>query len=187
MAMSERYEKALEYARKAHAGAVRKGTDIPYIEHVIETARIVSTMTDDEDVIIAALLHDIIEDTGHTADEIECNFGERVASLVKAESEDKRRDKAAGDTWMIRKQETMNHLENAEYNVKLIALADKLSNMRLSAIRYKKEGDRMWQYFNEKDKNKQGWYYKGIAKLTGEFSETPIWQEYVKLCDEVFG
>lgn len=187
MGLSARYIRALEYAQNAHANAVRKGTDIPYISHVMETAELVSKMTDDEDVIIAALLHDVIEDTNRTAEDIADNFGGRVAELVLSESEDKRRGQSAEDTWLVRKSETLEHLKNADSDVKLIALADKLSNMRLSAIRYRAEGDNMWRHFNEKDKNKQGWYYKGIAEATGEFSGTDMWQEYVKLCREVFG
>ncbi len=187
MEFGTRYKKALEYAAEAHKGAVRKGTDIPYIEHAVETAQLVSTMTDDEDVIIAALLHDVIEDTSCTAQDIADKFGDRVASLVLLESENKRRGQSAAETWLVRKRETIEHLKNAGFEVKLIALADKLSNMRLSLARYKNEGDGMWRHFNEKSKERQGWYYKSIALATKEFADTPMWQEYVRLCKEVFG
>lgn len=182
-----RYKEALQFAMEAHAGAFRKGTNIPYIEHAIETSKIAAMMTDDEDVIIAALLHDVIEDTDRTAADIEKHFGSRVASLVTLESENKRRDRSAESTWLIRKQETIDHLKTAGHDVKLIALADKLSNMRLSLVRHRTEGDDMWKHFNEKSKERQAWYYRSIAEATKEFANTALWKEYVSLCDEVFG
>lgn len=185
--MTQRYDEALSFAKTAHAGALRKGTDIPYITHPIETAQIAAEMTEDEDVIIAALLHDVIEDTPYTASDIEERFGHRVAGLVLEESENKRRGESASDTWLLRKQETIAHLNNASREVKLIALADKLSNMRMSVERFRKIGAAMWQSFNMKDAALQGWYYRSIAECTGEFADTPQWQEYISLCDEVFG
>lgn len=185
--MTQRYDEALSFAKTAHAGALRKGTDIPYITHPIETAQIAAEMTKDEDVIIAALLHDVIEDTPYTASDIEERFGQRVAGLVLEESENKRRGESASDTWLLRKQETIAHLNNASREVKLIALADKLSNMRMSVERFRKIGAAMWQSFNMKDAALQGWYYRSIAECTGEFADTPQWQEYTGLCDEVFG
>lgn len=185
--MTRRYDDALSFAKTAHAGALRKGTDIPYITHPVETAQIAAEMTDDEDVIIAALLHDVVEDTEYTADDIEKRFGERVAGLVLDESENKRRGESASSTWVLRKQETIDHLKCASFEVKLIALADKLSNMRISAERFRSVGVSMWQSFNMKDASLQGWYYRSIAECTREFADTPQWQEYVRLCDEVFG
>lgn len=185
--MTQRYDEALSFAKTAHAGALRKGTDIPYITHPIETAQIAAEMTKDEDVIIAALLHDVIEDTPYSASDIEERFGQRVAGLVLEESENKRRSESAATTWLLRKQETIAHLNSASREVKLIALADKLSNMRTSVERFRKIGAAMWQSFNMKDAALQGWYYRSIAECTGEFADTPQWQEYTGLCDEVFG
>lgn len=187
MKMSQRYEEALDFATKAHAGVFRKGTDIPYITHPIETARIAAEMTDDDDVIIAALLHDIIEDTVYTAGDIEERFGERVAQLVLEESENKRSNEPAALTWKIRKDEALYKLKNASSEARLIALADKLSNMRTSAARYRQIGKDMWQNFNMKDESMQEWYYRSFAECTDEFADTPQWQEYVRLCGEVFG
>lgn len=185
--MTQRYDEALLFAKTAHDGALRKGTNIPYITHPIETAQIAAEMTMDEDVIIAALLHDVIEDTPFTASDIEERFGQRVAGLVLEESENKRRSESAANTWLLRKQETIAHLNSASREVKLIALADKLSNMRTSVERFRKIGDAMWRSFNMKDAALQGWYYRSIAECTGEFADTPQWQEYTALCDEVFG
>ena len=82
-------KEAAAFAAEAHKGAVRKGSNIPYMTHPAETAVIVAMMTEDEEVITAALLHDVIEDAGITEEEIKDKFGARVASLVAAESEDK--------------------------------------------------------------------------------------------------
>lgn len=187
MKESVRYHKALEFATMAHDGAFRKGTDIPYITHPVEAAEIVSGMTDDEDVIIAALLHDVAEDTSYTLDDIRERFGERVAELVSEETENKRRGQSAADTWYIRKKETLEHLKKATKEVKMLAIADKLSNMRLSHAKYIEKGAAMWECFNQKDPGKQEWYYKGIAEATSELRDTKEWQEYMNLCNEVFG
>ena len=97
--MGELLDRAIVYAVKAHEGQFRKGTDIPYILHPLEAAAIVGTMTADEAVIAGAVLHDAVEDTDATVEEIRERFGERVAALVAAESEDKRSDLPAASTW----------------------------------------------------------------------------------------
>ena len=94
-------KKAAEFARKVHEGKLRKGSMVPYIVHPFEAAVIVSGMTDDPEVISAALLHDVIEDAGISYEELKMQFGSRVADLVLAESEDKSR------TWKERKSATI--------------------------------------------------------------------------------
>lgn len=98
---------AAAFAAEAHKGAVRKGSNIPYMTHPAETAVIVSMMSDDEEVIAAALLHDVIEDAGITEEVIREKFGSRVAELVVAESEDKSK------SWIERKGATIKSLETA--------------------------------------------------------------------------
>ena len=98
-------DKAAKFAERAHQGAHRKGTSIPYIVHPLETALIASMLTDDEEILAAALLHDTIEDTDVTYEELKREFGTRVADLVAAESEDKSK------TWMERKGHTLAHLK----------------------------------------------------------------------------
>lgn len=104
-------QKAIEFAAMKHEGYVRKGTTIPYFTHVMEAMEIVSRMTEDEKVRAAAVLHDTLEDTPTTKDELIHFFGRRVASLVAAESENKRRDRPENETWLERKLETIQHLE----------------------------------------------------------------------------
>ena len=97
----------------------------------MEVAAIVSTMTDDKAIISAAMLHDTVEDTDATIEDIRREFGDKVADLVSSESENKRDNLPSSDTWKIRKQETVDRLKNeSSKEVKMIALGDKLSNIR---------------------------------------------------------
>ena len=96
-------DSAIIFATKAHSGMMRKGTNVPYIVHPIEAAAIVSTMTDDEEVIAAAVLHDVLEDTEATEQDLLAHFGRRITELVMGESENKRRNFPASLTWKVRK------------------------------------------------------------------------------------
>ncbi|MCB7318824.1 HD domain-containing protein [Lacrimispora sp. 210928-DFI.3.58] len=174
-------EAAVAFAAKAHEGAFRKGTSIPYITHPLETAVIVSGFTDDEEMIAAALLHDVVEDAGVTRKELEERFGTRVADLVMEESEDKSK------SWQERKSATIDHLALASREAKILALGDKLSNMRCTARDYLLLGDGLWERFNEKDKGKHAWYYWGIARGCRELEEHVYYKEYIMLCQSVFG
>ena len=174
-------EEAVAFARRAHAGAVRKGTNIPYITHPMETAVIISLMTEDEDLVVAALLHDVIEDTDVTPEELEERFGRRVTELVLEETEDK------SGSWFERKSATVEHLKHATLENKMLTLADKLSNLRSTARDYMMVGEDIWQRFNEKDKSKHKWYYGSITRELEELLEYPAYQEYVLLFHKVFG
>ena len=134
--------RAIEFATKAHEGQLRKGTSRPYIVHPIEVGDIVSTMTRDEEIISAAILHDTIEDCeGITKEILEEQFSERVANIVAQESEDKSK------SWIDRKTATINHLRVAPIEVKIIGLADKLSNMRDINRDYPVCGEELWKRF----------------------------------------
>ncbi len=174
-------DRAAKFAERAHRGAYRKGTVIPYIVHPLETSVIASMMTDDEEILAAALLHDTIEDTEVTYELLRDEFGKRVADLVAAESEDKSK------SWIERKGHTLEHLKTASKEEKILALADKLSNIRSLARDYQLVGEELWQRFNMKDKEKQAWYYVSMIDLLKDFNETAVYQEYVHLCGRVFG
>jgi myo-inositol-1(or 4)-monophosphatase len=178
--------KAVKFASRAHEGATRKGTDIPYIMHPIEAGLIVMTLSEDPDVAVAAILHDVVEDTDYSAADIAGKFGDRVADLVAHESEDKMRHMSPEDSWKLRKEAFIENLKEAPPEAKIICLADKLSNMRLSAKVHKKKGDAMWLDFNQKDKREQEWYYRSIYENIPELAGTEAYKEYVKLCDKVF-
>ena len=180
-------DKAIVFAVQAHSGMVRKGTKSPYILHPLEAAAIVASMTDDEEVIAAAVLHDVLEDTPTTVYQLIEEFGQRVTSLVDAVSENKREDITATETWKLRKQETIVELKNEKFlAVKMIALGDKLSNVRAISRDYQDIGDKLWDRFNQKDKSEHGWYYRSIADATKELSNYPAWKEYAQLVSLVF-
>ena len=181
-------EKSIHFALMAHEGVKRKGKNRPYILHPIEVMTIVAGMTDEEEVIAAAVLHDTIEDTGVEREDIAKEFGDRVADLVASESEDKRENLPAESTWLDRKQETINHIQEADDDVKLICLGDKLANLRELAQDYAELGDSLWERFNQKDKALHGWYYGSIYEaLKTEFAGKKAIREYQQLLEEVFG
>lgn len=175
--------KAREFAAKAHEGQFRKGTNRPYIVHPIEVGKIVSSMTQDAEVISAALLHDTIEDCEYVSRTLLAQeFSERVANMVAQESEDKSK------TWMERKRTTIEHIKNAPHEVKLICLADKLSNMRDIDRDYPVLGDELWNRFRMKDKDTIGWYYKGVRdSLQDTLSTLKPYKEYCMLIKKNFG
>ncbi len=181
-------DKAIIFATKAHSGTKRKGTNVPYIVHPIEAAAIVSSMTDDEEVIAAAVLHDVVEDTDATEDDLYARFGRRITDLVLNESEDKRKTLPAALTWKTRKQETITFLETeADRDAKMLALADKLANLRAIHRDQCIIGDKIWERFNEKNKEMHAWMYRSIEKALIELQDHPTWQEYHRLVQEVFG
>ena len=184
----ELVSEAIMFAVAAHDGMRRKKSETPYILHPMEAAVIVSTMTDDQNLIAAAALHDVVEDAGITIDEVEAKFGKRVRELVASETEDKRADLPPASTWRIRKEESLGVLKNADdIAVLMVWIGDKLSNMRAIYRDFKVEGDAMWQRFNQNNVEEQAWYYRSIAKLTERLSDTSAWLEYKALTELVFG
>lgn len=174
-------KKAAAFAEIAHKGAVRKGTNVPYITHPLEAAVIASMMTDDEEIIAAALLHDTIEDAGITYEQLKENFSARVADLVAEESEDKSR------TWKERKSATLERLETAGTESRILILADKLSNIRSMARDYLLKGEELWERFNVKEKRLHAWYYLSVKARLRDLADTPQYKEYAELCTQVFG
>lgn len=175
--------RAIEFATKAHEGQFRKGTKRPYIVHPVEVGDIVSSMTRDEEIISAAILHDTIEDCSQITREIlEREFSVRVADMVLQESEDKSK------TWMERKQATIDRLRTASFEVQMIGLADKLSNMRDIDRDYPVAGEDLWGRFRMKDKDIIGWYYKGVRdSLKEPFEGMEAYKEYCRLVEKNFG
>ncbi len=176
-------DEAIEFATKAHAGQFRKGTKRPYIVHPVEVADIVATMTQDEEIICAAVLHDTIEDCkGITEELLKERFGERVASMVALESEDKSK------SWEERKGATILRLKTAPRPVQMIGLADKLSNMRDIDRDYPVVGENLWKRFRMQSKSAIAWYYKGVQEALREgFEGVMAYEEYVKLIEKNFG
>ena len=178
---------ATRLAAQAHDGAYRKGGKMPYLLHVMETAEIVGTMTEDEDVLAAAVLHDVLEDTSVTEEELRETVGGHVTELVLAVSENKRREQPAEATWRLRKQESVEKLlQEPRLEVKMIALGDKLSNIRALQRDYGILGEQVWERFNNKSKAEQGWYYQAVTDALQDLSVYPVWHELASLVWEVF-
>lgn len=181
------FERAVEFALLAHHGMVRKGTSTPYITHPMEVASIAASITDDEDVLAAAVLHDVVEDTPYTIEDIRERFGERVASLVSSETEDKMKSLPPEDTWLARKTATIEALKKASREEKIIVLGDKLSNIRSCRKDQLLIGDKLWERFHEKRKEKHAWYYTSILYAVDELKDEFAYLEYKRLVEDVFG
>jgi myo-inositol-1(or 4)-monophosphatase len=193
---NENLEYAYAFAAKAHEGQTRKGTDIPYLIHLVRTWWYVKLVTDSLDEQVAALLHDVLEDTAVTKTELQEAFGSTVTALVVAESECKREDMPPEDTWMIRKTETLDRIRNFAERTDMrpamhITMGDKLANLYSFMYEYRQDGDVLWQKFNQKDKKKHGWYYGELGKIFEQYftsgKERELVLEYQMYYREVFG
>ena len=179
-------DRAIIFAVKAHHNTERRGKGFPYIVHPIEAVEIVATITPDQELLAAAALHDTVEDTDVTVEQLRAEFGERIASLVASESDEMPEGVSEEDSWHDRKQAAINRLEAASHDAKIVALGDKLSNMRAIARDYKVKGDALWSIFHVKDKASHEWHYRGLASSLSELSDTFAYRELVRLIDEVF-
>ena len=185
--MSTRLDEAIKFATEKHTQQFRKRENTPYILHPLEAAAIAADLTKDEDVLIAAVLHDTVEDTDTSVEEIQEKFGHRVAELVASETEKKREDLPPEETWEIRKKESLEHLRTTnDPAVKILWLADKVSNIRTIYKLYQKEGDSLWNHFNMKDIKKQAWYYRTISDLLVDLEDTLAYQEYKQIVEYIF-
>ncbi|MBQ9517663.1 MAG: bifunctional (p)ppGpp synthetase/guanosine-3',5'-bis(diphosphate) 3'-pyrophosphohydrolase [Eubacterium sp.] len=183
--MTDVFEKAVSFAARAHRGQKRKDGSI-YILHPLEVAVIAGTMTHDEDVIAAAVLHDTVEDTDVTAQDILDNFGERIAELVAHETENKRPDLPPEHTWRIRKEESLAVLKDSPIESKMLWVSDKVSNMRSLVKDYEEVGAAVFERFNEKDPKEQRWYHRTVLDYTSELADTAAYKEYESLFNRVF-
>lgn len=180
-------DRAIVFAVQAHAGTERRGKGFPYIVHPMEAVEIVATMTNDQEMLAAAALHDTIEDTDTTIEQIKSEFGDRVAALVASESEDRKDGISKEESWHARKQAVIERLANAPLDSKIVALGDKLSNMRAIARDYATQGDDLWNLFNAKDPKEHEWHYRGLAKSLSELRDTFAYKEFKQLINQVFG
>ena len=185
---AKRLRASVEFAKKAHEGAFRKSTHEPYIVHPYEVCLVAATVTDDVDVLIAALLHDVVEDTDYTAEDIRARFGDRVTSFVADESEDKMENIPKAMSWIIRKEKFLDHLKNAPVESKTICMSDKISNLRSTVNMHKQRGEDIWNDFNQKDPKRHEWYYRTIGTtIYDDFDGTEAFDEYKSLFNSLFG
>ncbi|MBQ7222563.1 MAG: HD domain-containing protein [Bacteroidales bacterium] len=180
-------DKAIRFAVNAHANSERRGKGFPYIVHPMEAMEIVSTITTDPELIAAAALHDTVEDTSVTIDDIRREFGDRIAGIVKAESDEVTEGTKEEDTWHARKKAAIDRLAQADRDTKIVAMGDKLSNMRAIYRDYMVQGDELWKIFHAKDRSDHEWHYRGLADSLSELSDTFAYQEFVRLINSVFG
>ena len=179
-------DRAIIFAVQAHAGTERRGRGYPYIVHPLEAVGIVATMTADQELLAAAALHDTVEDTNVTVEQIRAEFGERIASLVADESEERPEGVSKEDSWHDRKQAAIDRLSHASLDAKMVALGDKLSNMRTIAHDYAKIGDALWSRFHAKDPKEHEWHYRGLADALRELDGTFAYKEFEQLINQVF-
>ena len=179
-------DKAIEFAVKAHANSERRGKGFPYIVHPLEAISIVASMTPDQELLAAAALHDTVEDTGVTVADLRREFGDRVANLVEAESDVFVEGLSEEASWHDRKKAAIDRLAAAPYEAKMVAMGDKLSNMRAIWRDYQEKGDELWKIFHAKDKADHEWHYRGLAASLSELSGTFAYQEFQSLIDDVF-
>jgi (p)ppGpp synthase/HD superfamily hydrolase len=176
---------AVEFATRAHRGQYRKCTRVPYIIHPLNVAKLLIEYDCTDDLVVAGLLHDTVEDTPITLDVVTQAFGERIAGIVEHLSEP---DKS--ESWEHRKAHTLQHLQDAPLDVLLVACADKLDNLQSIEEDLARLGDTVWARFN-RPKAKQRWYYRGLAqvfvdRIEGETSAA-LFSRFHEKVDDVFG
>lgn len=161
--MDDRLAEALAYAAQLHEGQVRKGTEIPYLSHLMLVAALVMEYGGDEDQVIAALLHDGPEDQGgrETLSEIRQRFGDRVAEIVESCTDTFDTPKPA---WEPRKRAYLEHLVDAPESALLVSLADKVHNMGSIVRDYRTHGEDLWSRFHT-DREGARWYYGQLLEI----------------------
>ncbi len=163
--LSSRFEEALVYAAKAHADHSRKGSDIPYLSHLLGVTGIALEHGANENEAIAALLHDAVEDAGGKARlaDIELKFGKPVAAIVAGCTDT---DKTPKPPWAKRKKAYVARMRRAPLSVKLVSASDKLHNCRALVSDYRTFGEALWGRFKG---GKEGtlWYYRAMVRVLG--------------------
>lgn len=179
------FAKAVAFSAYAHDNMTRPGTGLPSILHSMETAAIAAAITNDPEVLSAAVLHDVIEDCGVTEAELRLKFSKRIAALVNAATEEKL-SPTTGD-WQRRKLSSINSLRAATREQMIITLADKLSNLRAIRKDLDTYGDRLWQHFNQPNKTMHKWYYTSIMQGLDALKDYEAYEEYAALMSDIFG
>ena len=176
---------AIQVAAKVHHGQFRKGTDLPYISHPCAVALLLSEAGCAEEVIIAGILHDTVEDTSLTLEYIFDNFGRKVAEIVEGCSEPDR-----SLPWEQRKKHTAELLKTASLEVRIVACADKLHNLRTIIADSGDIGDDVWGRFS-RGNQAQEWYYRElVASLCGQPDSQSlggIFQQFKDIVEKLFG
>jgi myo-inositol-1(or 4)-monophosphatase len=179
--MMELVSEALVFAAKAHDTMRRRSGNAPYILHPMEAAAIAASLTDDPQVLAAAVLHDVMEDCGVSESELRVRFGKRVAQMVRLVSEESVED--CGGSWQKRKLYTLNKLTAASKEQMILTLADKLSNLRSMERELEERGKEMWA--QQPNRSLCRWYYGSVGELLSPLKGTPAYREYEELVGKV--
>ncbi len=187
--LGERFRAALGLAFDLHRTQLRKGTDVPYMSHLLAVAALVLEYGGNEDQAIAALLHDSVEDQGGatTLERIEREFGPRVAGLVHALSDsiaEPGQEDAPKEDWRPRKERYLAHLAAASADVKLISGADKLHNCRAITTDLRRHGSSVWKRFSAAADG-QLWYYGALCAALASGETSPLAGALAEAVDEL--
>ena len=159
--LGPRLQRAFRYAAEKHAGQTRKQTAVPYLSHLMAVASLVLEAGGDEDMAIAALLHDVVEDCGGMPRlrEVRQQFGARVAKIVEGCTDSFGEPKPE---WIERKKDYLREVKHADVETRLVSASDKLHNVRTILADYRKDGEAIWTRFTGK---KEGtlWYYRDLS------------------------
>ena len=183
MSLSARFDEALAYAHEVHRDHLRKGTQIPYISHLMAVAAIVLENGGDEETAVAALLHDVIEDGGGDAarQEIRRRFGKRVVGIVDECTD---AEVIPKPPWRERKEKYIAHLGHASPKARLVSAADKLHNARAILADYRVVGEALWERFNA-DRDGVLWYYNALVAAFKEGGTSPIIEELERVVNKL--
>lgn len=162
MTFTGKFYEAVQYAGDLHKDQKRKGSEIPYLSHLMGVASIAMDHGADEDIAIAALLHDSVEDAGGdaTGNEVRRRFGERVARIVYACTDTSESPKPP---WLERKKAYLSHLEQLQTDELLVSMADKLHNLSAIFYDYLELGDQVWDRFSA-ERGGVIWYYQSLVE-----------------------
>jgi (p)ppGpp synthase/HD superfamily hydrolase len=173
--------RAIEWSAVAHADQMRKGTSVPYITHPFAVGMLLAREGYSEEVIAAGILHDTLEDTSTTEEQLRELFGERVTAIVIGCSEPNK-----ADSWENRKKHTLQYLESAPDEIRYVACADKLHNIRSMIEDHKKLGDNMWSKF-KRGREQQEWYYRGLVDSLSQGSSFSLLAQLGDEVEHLFG
>jgi (p)ppGpp synthase/HD superfamily hydrolase len=160
--LGPRFLKAFLFAAERHKGQVRKASTTPYLAHLMGVTSLALEYGGDEDMAIAALLHDVVEDCGGVPmlKEVKRRFGTRVAKIVEGCTD------SYGDPkppWRERKENYLLHLKDADVETRLVSAADKLNNVRSILSDYREVGESIWDRFNGRREGTL-WYYRALVR-----------------------
>lgn len=175
---------AVEFAARAHRGQTRKGTRVPYLLHPLRAGETLIRLGCQNDLVIAAILHDTVEDTDTSFADICKKFGRNVMEIVKACTEPNK-----DSPWEERKRHTLATLKNAPMKVLMVAAADKLDNARAMTLDYEELGEALWQRF-KRPRIAQRWYYEGLAEVfrqrMKDGKSRALFGEFIRTVEKMF-